>query len=128
MLSTSNQDAFILYQEHLLRQSDGDEVDTSTDQKVHVNLQRVTDTESIAVITFSHEDHTLGNPLRHVLMQNPNVTTAGYAIPHPLESKMVLHVHSTDYAVEAVAQGLERLASLCEETLSSFNSSMRKNS
>lgn len=128
MLSTSDRDAFILQQERLLRQNDGDEVDTSTDQKVHVHLQRVTDTESIAVITFSHEDHTLGNPLRHVLMQNPSVTTAGYAIPHPLESKMLLHVHSTDYAVEAVAQGLERLAELCEETLSSFNNAMKRDS
>lgn len=128
MLSSSERDAFILQQEHLLRQNDGDEVDTSTDQKVHVNLQRVTDTESIAVITFSHEDHTLGNPLRHVLMQNPKVSTAGYAIPHPLESKMLLHVHSTDYAVEAVAEGLERLASICEETLSSFNNAIKRSS
>lgn len=125
MISSSDRDGFILYQEQLLRQNEGDEVDTSSDQKIQVDLQRVTDNESVAVITFSHEDHTLGNPLRHVLMQNPEVTSAGYAIPHPLESKMLLHVHSTDYAVEAVARGMERLAEICEETLSSFNTAIK---
>lgn len=117
-------DAFILHQEQIQRLNEGDEVDTSTDQKVQIDLQRITDTESTVVVTFSHEDHTLGNPLRHVLMQNEEVTSAGYAIPHPLEAKMLLHVQSTDYAVDAVAAGLERLAAICEETLSSFNECM----
>ncbi|ORC87068.1 DNA-directed RNA polymerase I/III subunit [Trypanosoma theileri] len=117
-------DAFILHQEQIQRQNEGDEVDTSAEQKVHIDLQRLTDTESTATITFSHEDHTLGNPLRHVLMQNPEVTSAGYAIPHPLEAKMLLHVQSTDYAVEAVAEGLERLAVICDQTMKSFDDCM----
>ncbi|KEG10509.1 DNA-directed RNA polymerase I/III subunit [Trypanosoma grayi] len=119
-------DAFILHQEQIQRQNEGDEVDTSAEQKVQIDLQRLTDSESAVTITFSHEDHTLGNPLRHVLMQNPEVTSAGYAIPHPLEAKMLLHVQSTDYAVEAVAEGLERLASICDQTLQSFEECMRR--
>eukprot|EP00796_Vickermania_ingenoplastis_P004715 gene4715-3407_t len=126
--ASSERDGFILYQEQLLRQNEGDEVDTSADQKIQIDLHRINDSESAAVLTFSHEDHTLGNPLRHVLMQNPEVSSAGYSIPHPLESKMLLHVHSTDYAVEAVAAGLERLAVICEETLDSFNNAMKMKS
>lgn len=125
MLGTSDRDGFILYQEQLIRQNEGDEVDTSADQKIQVDLHRVTEADSVAVITFSHEDHTIGNPLRHVMMQNPEVASAGYTIPHPLESKMILHVHSSDYAVEAVAQGLERLAVICEEAIESFNTAMK---
>ncbi|EAN88485.1 putative DNA-dependent RNA polymerase [Trypanosoma cruzi] len=119
-------DAFILHQEQIQRYNEGDEVDTSAEQKVQIELQRLTDSESTVTIAFSHEDHTLGNPLRHVLMQNREVTSAGYAIPHPLEAKMLLHVQSTDYAVEAVAEGLERLASICDETLQSFEDCMHR--
>jgi DNA-directed RNA polymerase I and III subunit RPAC2 len=36
------------------------------------------------------EDHTLGNAIRHVLMQNSNVDFAGYSVPHP--SEPVVHI------------------------------------
>ena len=36
------------------------------------------------------EDHTLGNAIRHVLMQNANVDFAGYSVPHP--SEPVVHI------------------------------------
>ncbi|RNF02806.1 DNA-directed RNA polymerase I/III subunit [Trypanosoma rangeli] len=119
-------DAFILHQEQIQRHNEGDEVDTSAEQKVQIELQRLTDAESSVTIAFSHEDHTLGNALRHVLMQNREVTSAGYSIPHPLEAKMLLHVQSTDYAVEVVAEGLERLASICTQTLQNFEDCMHE--
>ncbi|KAG8341025.1 putative DNA-dependent RNA polymerase [Trypanosoma vivax] len=120
-MSFHPRDAFILHQEQIRRYNEGDEVDTSTEQKVQINLQRLTETESAATVAFSHEDHTLGNSLRHVLMQNAQVTSAGYAIPHPLEEKMLLHVQSTAYVVDVVAEGLEQLASICDYTLKSFD-------
>lgn len=121
MSSSNPRDDFVLYQEEIQRRNEGDEVDTSAEQKVQIDLQRITDHESAVTVTFSHEDHTLGNPLRHVLMQSEKVTSAGYTIPHPLEAKMLLHVQSTDYAVEAVMAGLERLAVICDETLDNFD-------
>ncbi|KAG5500536.1 hypothetical protein JKF63_03630 [Porcisia hertigi] len=124
MASFHPRDAFILHQEKIQRMNEGDEVDTSEEQKIRIDLQRITDNESTAVVSFSHEDHTIGNPLRHVLMQNAAVTSAGYAIPHPLEPKMLLHVQASDYAVEAVANGLERLAEICDDTISSFDKCM----
>mmetsp|Transcript_10589 Transcript_10589/g.12472 ORF Transcript_10589/g.12472 Transcript_10589/m.12472 type:complete len:168 (-) Transcript_10589:92-595(-) len=36
------------------------------------------------------EDHTLGNSIRHVLMQNSKVAFAGYSVPHP--SEPVVHI------------------------------------
>lgn len=36
------------------------------------------------------EDHTIGNSLRHVLMQNSNIEFCGYSVPHP--SEPVVHV------------------------------------
>ncbi|CCD17721.1 hypothetical protein, unlikely [Trypanosoma congolense IL3000] len=118
-------DAFISHQEYIQRMNAGDEVDTSAEQKVEVNIHRLTGADSAATVTFSHEDHTLGNPLRYVLMQDPDVTSAGYAIPHPLEAKMQLHVQSNVYVVDAVVKGLERLAEICEVTLRNFEDCMR---
>lgn len=113
-------DQFLLYQEQLARQDEGDEIDVNAYKKVGVELQHIGKGGSVAIVTFSHEDHTVGNPLRHVLMQNPKVSTAGYSIPHPLEPKMLLHVQSEEYAVDTVVNGLHRLASLCEEISASF--------
>lgn len=126
MIEFSERDAFILHQEQIQRLNEGDEVDTSAEQKVQIDLQRISENETTAVVTFFHEDHTVGNPLRHVLMQNPEVTSAGYAIPHPLEARMLVHVQSTDYAVDAVAAGLERLAAICDETRANFDEAMLK--
>lgn len=36
------------------------------------------------------EDHTLGNALRHVLMNDDRVNFAGYCVPHP--SEPVVHI------------------------------------
>jgi DNA-directed RNA polymerase I and III subunit RPAC2 len=36
------------------------------------------------------EDHTLGNSIRHVLMNNSKVAFAGYSVPHP--SEPVVHI------------------------------------
>ena len=116
----SLRDQFLLYQEQLSRQEEGDEIDVSTYEKVRVDVQHLDNKSSVAMVTFQHEDHTLGNPLRHVLMQNPAVSTAGYSIPHPLEPKMVLHVQSTEYAVDTVAAGLTRLADICDGLAAGF--------
>lgn len=46
-------------------------------------------------IASSDEDHTLGNALRHVLMQNKEVDFCGYSVPHPSEPKMNLRLQTT---------------------------------
>lgn len=114
-------DAHVLYQEHIRRLSEGDAVDISNLRKVEVNLQHMEETKSAAKCVFLYEDHTLGNSLRHILMQNPQVITAGYSVPHPLEPKMMLQVSTQGYAPDIVADGLEELAVLCDNLAVAFN-------
>ena len=43
---------------------------------------------------ISNEGHTLGNAIRHTLLQNPSVDFAGYSVPHPSEPKMHIRVQT----------------------------------
>ena len=63
---------------------------------------------------FHKENHTLGNALRHVLLQNPRVMFAGYSIPHPAEDQMHIRIQTEeDYpAQEALKQALRDLKSM----------------
>lgn len=122
MASVSHpRDEYVLYQEQLQRLNEGDEIDLSAYRKVHVDLQQNVAGKSTATFSFSHEDHTLGNVLRFMLMASPDVLTAGYSIPHPLEPKMVLHVQSRRYAVDVVAESLENVAVMCDKWAASFD-------
>ncbi|XP_066968504.1 DNA-directed RNA polymerases I and III subunit RPAC2 [Macrobrachium rosenbergii] len=40
------------------------------------------------------EDHTLGNILKHVIMQNPDVSYCGYTVPHPMDKKIHLRIQT----------------------------------
>lgn len=42
------------------------------------------------------EDHTLGNALRHVLIQNSKVGFAGYSVPHPSEPVVHIRVQTVE--------------------------------
>jgi DNA-directed RNA polymerases I and III subunit RPAC2 len=76
------------------------------------------------------EDHTLGNALRHVLIQNHHVTMAAYSVPHPAESVVHIRVQTDDYsknnnnnsnsnnnnvtAVDALRKACQTLSSQCD--------------
>jgi len=49
------------------------------------------------------EDHTLGNCLRHVLIQNQKVAFAGYSVPHPSEPIVHLRVQTSNGSAKAGA-------------------------
>lgn len=74
------------------------------------------------------EDHTLGNALRHVLINDGRVDFAGYCVPHP--SEPVVHVRvqtaaaggeegnsNNITAVEAVKEACETLEKQCDFVL-----------
>jgi DNA-directed RNA polymerase I and III subunit RPAC2 len=42
------------------------------------------------------EDHTLGNALRHILMNDSNVSFAGYSVPHPSEPVVHIRVQTAE--------------------------------
>ncbi len=49
---------------------------------------------SSRTFAIGDEDHTLGNALRHVLMQNAKVEFAGYSVPHPSEPVVQIRVQT----------------------------------
>jgi DNA-directed RNA polymerase I and III subunit RPAC2 len=50
------------------------------------------------------EDHTLGNCLRHVLIQNQKIAFAGYSVPHPSEPVVHLRVQTAKGSANAGAR------------------------
>ncbi|CAM9423763.1 unnamed protein product, partial [Chrysoparadoxa australica] len=61
------------------------------------------------------QDHTLGNSLRHVLMQNKQTDFCGYSVPHPSEPKMNIRLQTHgEPAVKVLKQGLDDLTTICD--------------
>lgn len=68
-------------------------------------------TENSATFIFGNEDHTLGNALRHILIQRNDTDFCGYSVPHPYEPKMHLRLQTTNglRAMEGLRRGLTDL-------------------
>ncbi|GAA6015291.1 hypothetical protein JCM10207_008938 [Rhodosporidiobolus poonsookiae] len=56
-----------------------------------------------ATLTINKEDHTLANMLRSQLLLQSYVLFAGYKVPHPLESRVVLKVQTDGSKTPIVA-------------------------
>lgn len=69
---------------------------------------------------IGNEDHTIGNALRHILLNNESVEFAGYSVPHPAEP--VVHVrvqtHEPTTAIQALQESCETLYKQCDFVLS----------
>ncbi|ODV58158.1 DNA-directed RNA polymerase core subunit RPC19 [Ascoidea rubescens DSM 1968] len=75
------------------------------------------------------EDHTLGNPLRYLIMKNPQVEFCGYSIPHPSEQKLHLRIQTfgSISAVDALYKGLDDLIDLCNHVEQKFTQKVSNN-
>jgi len=71
------------------------------------------------------EDHTLGNAVRHVLMNNSKIAFAGYSVPHPSEPVVHIRVQTAKKsqkteesdrprAVDLLKEACETLISQCD--------------
>jgi DNA-directed RNA polymerase I and III subunit RPAC2 len=71
------------------------------------------------------EDHTLGNSIRHVLMNNSKVAFAGYSVPHPSEPVVHIRVQTEKIgkkgddserprAVDLLKEACETMISQCD--------------
>jgi DNA-directed RNA polymerase I and III subunit RPAC2 len=89
-------------------------------QKAEVAFQ-VRGTGPVASRTFAigDEDHTLGNALRHVLIQNAKVGFAGYSVPHPADPVVHIRVQANEptTAMEALQESCETLHKQCDIVL-----------
>ena len=71
---------------------------------------------------IGNEDHTLGNALRHVLLQDASVDFAGYSVPHPSEPIVQIRVQTTTSpthkeaptAVQALRTACQTLIDQCD--------------
>jgi DNA-directed RNA polymerase I and III subunit RPAC2 len=70
---------------------------------------------------IGNEDHTIGNSLRHVLLQNANVDFAGYSVPHPSEPVVHIRVQTSQRsqmsAIHALKDSCQTLFEQCEIVL-----------
>eukprot|EP00285_Hemiselmis_virescens_P017850 CAMPEP_0173379514 /NCGR_PEP_ID=MMETSP1356-20130122/2428_1 /TAXON_ID=77927 ORGANISM="Hemiselmis virescens, Strain PCC157" /NCGR_SAMPLE_ID=MMETSP1356 /ASSEMBLY_ACC=CAM_ASM_000847 /LENGTH=116 /DNA_ID=CAMNT_0014332859 /DNA_START=42 /DNA_END=392 /DNA_ORIENTATION=+ len=79
-------------------------------------------TEFSTTFVLSDEDHTMGNSLRYMLNQNPNVILCGYSVPHPLVATLHLHVQTKNItAWEALKQALRDIQEMCDHTGAVFD-------
>lgn len=62
---------------------------------------------------IGNEDHTIGNSLRHVLMQNAKVEFAGYSVPHPSEPVVHLRIQTNKGNDEAEYTAVDALKEAC---------------
>ncbi|CAA6671461.1 unnamed protein product [Spirodela intermedia] len=60
-----------------------------------VSYERDTKIINAASFTVEREDHTIGNIVRMQLHRDPNVLFAGYKLPHPLQYKIIVRIHTT---------------------------------
>ncbi|XP_018422088.1 PREDICTED: DNA-directed RNA polymerases I and III subunit RPAC2-like [Nanorana parkeri] len=83
--------------------------------------------ESCVTFVLHEEDHTLGNPLRYMVMKNPEVEFCGYSITHPSESKINFRIQTRNglSATEPFRKGLTELLDVCQHVLDTFETSMK---
>ncbi|XP_072967203.1 DNA-directed RNA polymerases II, IV and V subunit 11 isoform X1 [Typha angustifolia] len=76
-----------------------------------VSYERDTKIVNAASFTIEREDHTIGNILRMQLHRDPNVLFAGYKLPHPLQYKIIVRIHTTSQSspTQAYNQAIDDL-------------------
>lgn len=86
------------------------------------------DDETCRTFIFRGETHTLGNALRSIILQNPNVLFCGYSMPHPAEDQMFLRIQTVEgvSAQDALRKGLKDLKEVCKVTKDKFEEAMSK--
>ncbi|GJY46473.1 DNA-directed RNA polymerases II, IV and V subunit 11 [Tanacetum coccineum] len=71
-----------------------------------VSYERDTKIINAASFTIEREDHTVGNIVRMQLHRDANVLFAGYKLPHPLQYKIIVRVHTTSQSSPMQAYNL----------------------
>ncbi|KAH7665594.1 DNA-directed RNA polymerase protein [Dioscorea alata] len=94
-----------------------------------VSYERDTKIVNAGSFTVEREDHTIGNILRMQLHRDPNVLFAGYKLPHPLQYKIIVRIHTTNQsspsqaynqAISDLDKELEHLKKVFEEEKSRY--------
>ncbi|OAY39995.1 DNA-directed RNA polymerases II, IV and V subunit 11 isoform X1 [Manihot esculenta] len=81
-----------------------------------------------ASFTVEREDHTIGNILRMQLHRDENVLFAGYKLPHPLQYKIIVRIHTTSQSspMQAYNQAINDLDKELDHLKNAFEAEMAK--
>ncbi|XP_077210302.1 DNA-directed RNA polymerase, RBP11-like protein [Tasmannia lanceolata] len=95
-----------------------------------VSYERDTKIINAASFTIEREDHTVGNILRMQLHRDPDVLFAGYKLPHPLQYKIIVRIHTTSRSspTQAYKQSINDLDKELNHLKSGFADEMKKHS
>uniref|UniRef100_A0A0D3GMT2 DNA-directed RNA polymerase RBP11-like dimerisation domain-containing protein n=1 Tax=Oryza barthii TaxID=65489 RepID=A0A0D3GMT2_9ORYZ len=87
-----------------------------------VSYERDTKIVNAGSFTIEREDHTIGNILRMQLHRDPNVLFAGYKLPHPLQYKILVRVHTANQSTptQAYTQAINDLDKELENLKQAF--------
>ncbi|KAK4402339.1 DNA-directed RNA polymerases II, IV and V subunit [Sesamum angolense] len=90
-----------------------------------VSYERDTKIINAASFTIEREDHTIGNILRMQLHRDENVLFAGYKLPHPLQYKILLRIHTTSQSspMQAYNQAINDLDKELDHLKNEFENS-----
>ncbi|KAK8798943.1 hypothetical protein WA171_005696 [Blastocystis sp. BT1] len=82
-----------------------------SDHKVELGVGSTT----ARTFVFYNEGHTLGNPMRTIIMQQEGVEFCGYSVPHPVEAKMHLRIQTKEEnATQTLIKGLKNFQRICK--------------
>ena len=72
-------------------------------------------------------DHTIGNPLRHIIMRQSETDFCGYSVPHPYEPKMNLRIQTHSIpAIRVLQNSLQNMDSMCDMLDSEFENALKQ--
>ncbi|KAG1673009.1 hypothetical protein FOA52_005939 [Chlamydomonas sp. UWO 241] len=93
-----------------------------------VSWKRDEKLQDAGTFTIMNEDHTVGNMVRMQLHEDRMVVFAGYRVPHPLETKMLIMVQTTGQKspIQAVDHALDDLRSEIGSIAAAFDDEARR--
>ncbi|KAM7270842.1 hypothetical protein ACFE04_030056 [Oxalis oulophora] len=99
-----------------------EETDSFSSISSMVSYERDTKIINAASFTVEREDHTIGNIVRMQLHRDDNVLFAGYKLPHPLQYKIIVRIHTTSQSspMQAYNQAINDLDKELDHLKSEF--------
>lgn len=76
--------------------------------------------QSARTFVIENEGNTLGNVLKNIIANYPEVEFCGYTVPHPTEDKIHFRIQTAENikAIDILRRGLTDLEFICDEVIS----------
>lgn len=89
-------------------------------------MQKATVSDRSKTYSLLNEDHTLGNSLRHVLMQDPQTEFCGYTVPHPSEPILHIRLQTSESSTsdQVMVAGAKTLKSMCDHIMVTYKEAL----